>query len=177
MLAHAPEHISDDCSPYEPKSLTIRPISDDRAGIVSQLEDMKPNAWTHIGLGFSFGWQLVAPNGLFGNVADYDDDETMKVIVLLTDGRQTEPSFGPGSSRTVSHGEANLEELCQNAKAKNVTVVTVAFDLQHQATEDRLRNCSSDPAKYFFIADDGAELVSAFEEIKNQLQHAIFISK
>lgn len=174
---HAPEHISDDCTQYEPNSLTVRPISDDRDAIVSQLEDMKPYAWTHIGLGFSFGWQLVAPNGLFGEVAPYDDDETMKVIVLLTDGRQTEPSFGPGGSRTVAHGESNLEELCTNAKAKNVTVVTVAFDLQHQATEDRLRNCSSDPDRFFFIADDGAELVSSFEEIKNQLQQAIYIAK
>ena len=138
---------------------------------------MKPNVWTHIALGFSFGWQLVAPNGLFGDVAEYNDDETMKVIVLLTDGRQTEPAFGPGSSRTVSQGENNLEELCENAKAKNVTVVTVAFDLQHQATENRLRNCSSDPDKYFFIADDGAELATSFEQIKALLQQAIYISK
>lgn len=173
----APEHIDRDCTPYEPKGLTVRPISEDHAGVITQLENMQPNAWTHIALGFSFGWQLVAPNGLFGDVAEYNDEETMKVIVLLTDGRQTEPSFGPGGSRTVAHGESNLAELCENAKARKVTVVTVAFDLQHQATEDRLRNCSSDPDKYFFIADDGAELTSSFEEIKKQLQQAIYISK
>ena len=173
----APEHLNADCSPYAGKSQTVRPIGEDHAGVISQLENMQPNAWTHIALGFSFGWQLVAPNGLFGDVAEYEDEETMKVIVLLTDGRQTEPAFGPGSARNVEHGESNLEQLCENAKAKKVTVVTVAFDLQHQATEDRLRNCSTDPDKYFFVADDGAELAKSFEEIKKQLQQAIYISK
>ena len=168
--AQAPEHLANDCTPYAPKSLTVRPISDDHAGVITQLENMTPNAWTHIALGFSFGWQLVAPNGLFGDVAEYNDDETMKVIVLLTDGRQTEPGFGPGSSRNVSRGEANLEELCENAKAKNVTVVTVAFDLQHQATEDRLRNCSSDPDKYFFVADDGADLTRHLKKSKSSFK-------
>ncbi len=175
--AQAPEHLNKGCAPYAANSLSIRPISDDHAGVISQLEDMKPYAWTHIALGFSFGWQLISPNVPFGDVAEYNDDETMKVIVLLTDGRQTEPAFGPGSSRNVANGESNLEKLCQNAKAKGVTVVTVAFDLQHQATEDRLRNCSSDQEKYFFIADDGAELSASFEEIRALLQQAIYISK
>lgn len=175
--AHAPEHAAWGCGAYEPNDLTVRPISDDHQGVVDQLQAMEPYAWTHIALGFSFGWQLVSPNAPFGDVAPYGDDETMKVVVLLTDGRQTEPAFGPGSSRTVAHGESNLEDLCENAKAKGVTVVTVAFDLQHQDTEDRLRNCSTDPDKYFFIADDGAELAASFEEIKALLQQAIYISK
>ena len=146
---HAPEHASHGCAAYETNDLMVRPISDDHEGVVEQLEDMRPYAWTHISLGFSFGWQLLAPNGLFGDVAEYDDEETMKVIVLLTDGRQTEPAFGPGNSRTVSRGEQNLETLCENAKDKDVTVITVAFDLQHTATENRLRNCSTEPSSIF----------------------------
>ena len=36
-------------------------------------------------------------------------NETQKFMVVLTDGAQTEPAFGPGSTRTVAQGEANLE--------------------------------------------------------------------
>ncbi len=138
---------------------------------------MLPYAWTHIALGFEFAWNLLSQNAPFTDVAPDGDDDTMKVIVLLTDGRQTEPSFGPGNSRNVAQGENNLETLCENAKASGIRVITVAFDLQHQNTEDRLKGCATDPDKDFFIADDGAELANTFEAIKSELQQAIYIAK
>ena len=154
-----------------------RPVSNDRDAIVAELKNNRSYARMNVAAGFSSGWELVAPNGQFGDVAEYNDDSTIKAIVLLTDGRQTEPSLGTGGLHKVAHGESNLEKLCASAKAKNVTVVTVAFDLQHQITEDRLRNCSSDPDRFFFTVNDRPELVSAFEEIKNQLQLAIYIDR
>ena len=56
-------------------------------------------------------------------------------------------------------------------------MVTVAFDLQHQSTENRLRDCSTDPDKHFFIAEDDDELAQAFQEIRAQVQEAMYISK
>ena len=173
----APVHLAWDCAPYAGKNLTVKPISNDYQGVINQLAAMQPYAWTHIALGFSFGWHLVDPGAPFTGVAPYSDPDTEKYIILLTDGRQTEPSFGPGTSRTVADGEANLASLCANAKTAGVTVVTVAFDLQDQATEDRLRDCASDPVKYFFIAGNGTELASAFNQIKQELAANIYISK
>lgn len=174
---HAPEHAKDGCSAYLPNRLTVRPISDDHQGTIAQLRAMKPYRWTHIALGFEFGWHLLSPNQPFGGVVDYGDRDTEKVLVLLTDGRQTEPAFGPGNSRTVAHGERNLERLCDNAKAKGITVVTLAFDLRDEPTRDRLRGCASDPDRHFYIAEDDAELARAFDHIKSELASAIYISK
>ncbi len=170
-------HASQGCDGYAPRNLVVKPISDDFSGVKAQLEAMRPYAYTHIALGFSFGWQLLAPDGAFGGTAAYDDPETMKVLVLLTDGRQTEPAFGPGKIRSVSQGEDNLESLCSNAKAKGITVITLAFDLRNAATRNRLRDCSSDPDRYFFVAEDDAELAAAFDRIRAALKTAIYISK
>jgi hypothetical protein len=52
---------------------------------------------------------------------------------------QTEPAFGSGSTRTVAQGEANLEALCTNVKAKGITVITIAYDLDDNATTKRLK--------------------------------------
>ena len=82
----------------------------------------------------------------------YDDEETQKFMVVLTDGAQTEPAFGPGSTRTVAQGESNLEALCTNAKAKGITMITIAYDLDDNATANRLKNCATDPDKNFFVA-------------------------
>lgn len=173
----APEHSNKGCGAYVPNNLIVRPVSDDHDGVTDQLNDMVPYAWTHIALGFEFAWHLLTPNAPFTDVAPASDENNMKVIVLLTDGRQTEPAFGPGSSRNVSQGEKNLEALCENAKADGIRVITVAFDLRHQATENRLKGCATDPGKDFFIADDGAELANTFDAIKAELQEAIYIAK
>ena len=170
-------HATSDCSGYVPNGLVVRPVSDDFAGVKAQLQAMQPYAWTHIALGFEFGWHLLSPNAPFTGTAPYGDGKTMKVLVLLTDGRQTEPAFGPGSTRSVAQGESNLEKLCSNAKAEGVTVITVAFDLNDASTRNRLQGCASDPDKYFFIAEDDAQLASAFEQIKSALKTSIYISK
>ena len=170
-------HATSDCSGYVPNGLLVRPVSDDFAGVKAQLQAMQPYAWTHIALGFEFGWHLLSPNAPFSGTAPYGDGKTMKVLVLLTDGRQTEPAFGPGSTRNVAQGESNLENLCSNAKAEGVTVITVAFDLNDANTRNRLQGCASDPDKYFFIAEDDAQLASAFEQIRSALRTSIYISK
>jgi Flp pilus assembly protein TadG len=174
---NAKVHAGSGCDGYLPRKLVVKPIGKDFAGVKAQLEVMQPYAWTHIALGFEFGWHLLSPNAPFAGTAAYDDDETMKVLVLLTDGKQTEPAFGPGSIRNVAQGENNLSAQCVNARAEGVIVVTVAFDLQDDATKNRLRDCASDPDKYFFIAEDDDQLAAAFDQIKAALKTAIYISR
>jgi hypothetical protein len=98
-------------------------------------------------------------------------------MVALTDGAQTEPAFGPNGVRNVSQGESNLEQLCAAAKASGITMITVAFDLYDVDTKNRLSGCSSDSTKYFFVAEDDAEIAKAFEEIKKQITAQVFVSK
>ncbi len=162
------------CNGYVSRDLVVQPLTDDFAAVENQLEDMRPYAWTNIALGFSFGWHLLTPNAPFDQ-GEPASEELLKAIVLLTDGRQTQDSWGPGGSRSVANGEANLEEMCVNAKDDGILVITVAFDLQDQATEDRLRECASGD-QYFYVAEDNAELAASFDNITGQLASAIYIS-
>ena len=72
---------------------------------------------------------------------------------------------------------ANPETLCTNAKAKGFTVITIAYDLDDNATTNRLKNCATDQVANFFIATDTAAVASAFENIKNVIAAQVFISK
>jgi Flp pilus assembly protein TadG len=165
------------CGAYVPNNLTVLPLTTDFTSVKAQLDAMRPYAYTHIALGAEFGWHLLSPNAPFTGGSDYDDDSTEKVLVLLTDGRQTEPAFGPGSTRTVRQGERNLESLCGNIKGTGITVMTIAFDLRDEDTKDRLRDCASDPYKHFFDADTGADVAVAFEQIKTQITAQAYLSK
>ena len=177
----AAEHISDGCGPYTKNKLIVLPITSDLNAVTTQLAAMKPNAWTHISLGMEFGWQLVSPNGLWGaEVSSYDESGTDKWIILLTDGRQTEPAHGPDGVRDVARGEQNLELLCAAVKANKISVVTVAYDLRDESTETRLENCASLDERgnpRFYRAGDGASISEVFEDIKKQLAQAIYISE
>jgi Flp pilus assembly protein TadG len=175
--AQAPVHISSGCSGYVSNNLVMKPLTNDFAGLKSQLDIMTPYAWTHIALGVEFGFHMLSDNAPFSEGVSYDDDETKKFMVVLTDGYQTEPAFGPGGTRTVAQGEANLEALCTNAKAKGITIITIAYDLDDNATSNRLKNCATDPDSNFFVATDTAAVASAFDNIKTIITAQVFISK
>ena len=179
----APAHANYGCDGYNgngngylAKNLTVQPLTDDYQSVTNQLSLMTPYAWTHIALGFEFGWHVLSPNSPFTEGVAYDDETVLKSIVLLTDGEQTEPSYGPGGNRSVGNGEDNLKELCDAAKAQGILVLTVAFDLDDRATRRRLRNCAS-ARRYFHVAEDNEDLSKAFQKITNQLIKALRISK
>ena len=172
----APDHASDGCSGYAPRSLIVRPLTTDSAAVKSQLAAMKPYAWTHIALGVEFGYHILMDNLPFDQGAPKSDTETQKFMIVLTDGMQTEPAFGPGSSRNVSQGEKNLTQLCTNAKADGIRIITLAFDLDDTTTRARLKNCASD-ADSFFIANSDTDLSKAFEEIKTAVASEIYLKK
>lgn len=172
----APEHIWDGCGGYAPNKLIVKPLTSDDAAVKSQLAAMKPYAWTHIALGVEFGYHLLSDNLPFDQAAPKSDAETQKFMIVLTDGMQTEPAFGPGTTRTVAQGEKNLEKLCANAKADGIRIVTLAFDLNDSSTRARLKTCASD-ADSFFVADDDTDLSAAFEDIKVAIASEIYLRK
>ena len=175
--AQAPVHISSGCSGYSSNNLLMVPLTDDFAYLRSRLDMMTTYAWTHIAVGVEFGLQMLSDSETFAGGVSYDDEETQKFMVVLTDGAQTEPAFGPGSTRTVAQGESNLEALCGYAKTKGITMITIAYDLDDNDTVDRLRECATDPDKNFFVATSAAAVAGAFDNIKTLITAQVFVSK
>jgi len=175
--AQDPVHISSGCSGYSSNKILMVPLTDDFAYLRSRLDMMTTYAWTHIAVGVEFGLQMLSDSQTFPGGVSYDDEETQKFMVVLTDGAQTEPAFGPGSTRTVAQGESNLETLCTNAKAKGITMITIAYDLDDNATTTRLKNCATDPDKNFFVATSAAAVAGAFDNIKTLITAQVFVSK
>ena len=169
-------HAKYGCDGYAPRNLKVLPLTTDFTAVKSQLDAMRPYQYTHIALGAEFGYHLLSPNAPFGEGAPYTDTSVQKIMVLLTDGRQTEPAFGSGV-RTVNQGESNLEAICQNMKESGITIVTIAFDLRDKDTRKRLSDCSSDPTKDFYVAEESRDLTAAFEDIRRKISAQVFISR
>ncbi|MEM7429984.1 MAG: pilus assembly protein TadG-related protein [Pseudomonadota bacterium] len=171
------------CNGYVRNSLYVQPLTSNTEAIQSQLDEMTPYAWTNIALGMAFGWHMLSPNSPYTEGTSYSDKETLKAIVLLTDGAQTAYSWGPNGRQTQRNGERNLETMCSNIKAlnddpdePNFIIITVAFDLDDPDTVNRLRGCASSD-EFFYEADDNAQLSAAFEGITKQLSKAIALTR
>ncbi len=165
------------CDGYEDRNLKTVDLTDDFDAVTDQLSIMTPYAYTHIALGVEFGYHMLSPNAPFTKGAAYDDKNVKKFMVVLTDGAQTAGAFGPGSARDPAQGDANLTKLCTSAKANDITIITMAFDLDHEPTVTRLKNCATDPNKDFFVANDAAALASAFESVKAAITAEVYLRK
>jgi Mg-chelatase subunit ChlD len=104
-------------------------------------------------------WKDIWPEG--SKPAAYDDEETMKIAILMTDGVYNVwyngDDNGNASEQAVS--------LCAGMKAKGITVYTVGFDLGSNETAiETLRSCATDP-DHAYLANNGDELKQAFRDI------------
>lgn len=164
------------CNQYPKNNLVVMPLTDDAEAVKTQLASMVPHNLTHIALGTEIGWAVLSPGAPFTEGVAYDDEDTKKYMVILTDGVQTEKAWGTNKSHSVVNGEENLEELCSNIKTTGIHVITIAFDLNDKWTEDRLKDCATSPDD-FHNADNNAELANVFKEIGEKLFKVVRIAR
>lgn len=186
---NATKFFTTSCTNFSTNKLNVRGLSTNHTAVDTQIKDMVPYGNTHISLGMETAWHLLTPNTPYA--ATENAEETLKAVVLLTDGKQTSPGNGPNNALSVAQAEANLEVQCEAMKAAGIRIVTVSFDLSdadNADTETRLSNCASvnpdkevaegePPAKYYYDVDTNEELASAFGIIRDSLARSMFVSK
>ncbi len=152
------------CPPAE-----VLPITDDKSLLNRTIDSYEARGWTAGHLGIAWSWYLVSPNwsSIWPSASTpvpYGDKETVKAVILMTDGKFN-TSYKNGRKNRTSTNQA--ESLCGNIKDKDVIVYAVAFQAPESAKET-LKDCvtSND---YFFDADNGDELRTAFRDIATRL--------
>ena len=137
----------------------MMPLTADWTALHSKVNAMTPTGNTNVTIGMAWAWQTlspVAPMSAPEPAIDLD-----KVIVLLTDGENTQNRFTSSTSSINSR----TEKVCTNAKAANIKVYTVRV-IDGNAT--LLRGCATKP-EMFYDVDDASELNSVFASIAQNL--------
>ena len=170
----------------------VTPLTKNERKIRTGIDNMYASGWTNIANGASWGFRLVSPHAPFTEGRPYTDLNTDKAMVILTDGMQTMggdsgASFQSGYSPFGFLGEPAIDgktrmrggnvkqaldnklvEICAAAKAKDIIIYSITFELDDKDTQDVMRACASDKHKYFDVAS-AAELSPAFREIAASL--------
>ena len=158
-------------------------LTNSKSDIISGIDDMTAAGWTYIPGGLSWGWRVLSDQAPFTSGVANVPGEVRKVIVLMTDGENTRGPELWTNDTTVNHSApvyghsihstegaaaaANpiTETLCDNIKADNIVVFTIAFEVEDGSPVEKLmRDCAGNGGQ-FFDADSAEELESAFNQI------------
>lgn len=120
--------------------------------------------------------------------ASYDDRDTIKILVVMTDGQATAQTrteeytyydwrgrqrTGTRSYQIYSAAQAreNMAEACDVAEENGVQIYTIAFQLSGNTNRDLMRNCANKPQNYYQVEDlDIAEAFSSIAADINRLR-------
>jgi Flp pilus assembly protein TadG len=176
----------------------IVPLTATRQTVIDKINAMTAKGYTNIHEGLMWGWRVLSPGAPFTEGVSYATPNVRKYIILMTDGANTingrdnhnnsdysaygyasnnildEDSDDMSSGQLKNAMDDRLEEACENAKnddplnPEKITIFTIAFQVNEQATLTRLQNCASSPAMAKTAAS-GTELENAFKNIAKEL--------
>ncbi len=151
----------------------ITPLTNDKAALLSRIDDFVATGETYIPGGLIWGWRALSKIEPFDEARGYGEvvngNPVRKIMVLMTDGTNTLSATPPrvwGSD--VAETNQRTLELCNNVKAKGIELYTVTFDISDTSIKDLMRACASDTTK-FFDAADGGQLQVAFKDIARDM--------
>jgi Flp pilus assembly protein TadG len=131
------------------------------------IDDMQPEGATNQAIGLQWGWQSLTEAPF--TVPAYDADYKYKqVIILLTDGLNTQDRWYGDGRNPSSQVDTRQKKLCQNIKDAGIELYTVQVNTGRDAKSTMLEQCASSPDK-FFLLTSADQIITTFDSIGSAL--------
>lgn len=128
------------------------------------VNSMQPNGNTNQAIGLQLGWLSLVGGGPFTAPAKDPNYQYSQVIILLTDGLNTENRWYTNQNKI----DAREQMTCDNIKAAGVTLYTIQVNTGGDPTSTLLKNCASSSDK-FFLLTSANQIVTTFNTIGTNL--------
>jgi Flp pilus assembly protein TadG len=168
----------------------IVPLTNVKSTITTAINGMKANGSTVIPEGIAWGWRVLSPTAPFTEGAPYSDEDTLKFLILLSDGENNVlggsnnhnkswySAYGfaakghlgsPDGSETQVVLNEKTRDLCANVKAKGIYVYTIGLQVP-AGVRSLLESCATLPAncpgnQCFYDSPSVSSLEAAFTNI------------
>jgi len=137
----------------------ILPLTEDWSALNAKIDAMSPSGNTNTTIGLVWGWQTLADNAPLNAPPPSDDLE--KVIVLLTDGQNTQNRWTSSSSSI----DARMQKVCDNVKAADIKIYTIRVV---NGNAGLLQSCASKASMYYNVSE-ASQLDGVFTSIAEKL--------
>jgi Flp pilus assembly protein TadG len=148
-------------------------LSYDWIALSNKIDAMQPNGGTNQAIGLQWGYQSLttAPFSIPALSPAY---KYQQVIVLLTDGLNTQDRWYGDGSTPSPQVDARQQILCNNINAAGITLYTVQVNTNGDPTSTLLQNCAGSPGKYpdaskFFLLTSSSQIITTFNQIGTAL--------
>lgn len=142
----------------------IMPMSNNWSALRARVTAMTPAGNTNQGIGLAWAWQSLTDGQPLHPPARESRYAYQKVIILISDGLNTENRF----STNPSSIDARQRLLCDNIKADDVTIYTIQVNTDGDPRSSVLDYCASSPEKFIMMTNP-IQLNAALAEIGGQL--------
>ena len=139
-------------------------LSYDWPTMTTLVNNMYPAGNTNQAIGLALGWMSLTGGGPFVAPAMDPNYKYQQVIILLTDGLNTEDRWYSNQSQI----NARQQMTCDNIKNAGITLYTIQVDTGGDPTSTLLQNCASSSDK-FFLLTSANEIVTTFNQIGTNL--------
>ena len=144
-------------------------LTDNWTTLSNEVDAMQPNGSTNQAIGLAWGWQSLTQAPF--TIPAFDPTYTYKqIIILLTDGLNTQDRWYGDGYNTSTQVDARQQILCTNIKIAGVIVYTVQVNTGGDPTSTLLQNCATDPS-YFFLLTSASQIVTTFQSIGTALSN------
>src|SRR5665647_335529 len=137
----------------------------------SLVNNMSPNGNTNQAIGLAAGWMSLVGGGPFTEPAMASGYTYTQVIILLTDGLNTEDRWYTNQSSI----DARQQMTCNNIKAAGITLYTIQVNTGGDPTSTLLQNCASSSDK-FYLLTSASQIVTVFNTIGTNLTQ-LYVAK
>jgi Flp pilus assembly protein TadG len=154
---------------YSSCPLQMMGLSYDWTTMNSLVDQMYPDGNTNQPIGLVWAWQSLVGGGPLTAPAMDPKYQYTQVIILLSDGLNTEDRWYNNQSSIDNRMVAsNGSGTCANIKAAGITLYTIQVNTGGDPTSTLLKNCASDTNK-FFLLTSANQIVSTFNQIGTNL--------
>jgi Flp pilus assembly protein TadG len=155
------------CSPI------VTGLSYDWASMKAQVDNLSPQGATNQPIGLVWGWQSLVGGGPLTAPAKDSNYTYTDVIILLSDGLNTQDRWYGNGSTTNTSVDARMYDssgkgTCANIKATGVTIYAIQVNTGGDPTSTLLQNCATAPDK-FFLLTSATQIITTFDAIGTNL--------
>lgn len=142
------------------------PLTNDWTALNNKIDSMQPNGNTNVTIGLIWAWHALTAAAPLSEAAAPKEDLD-KVIILLTDGDNTESWKNSNNSKVTSASsiDARTKLACDNIKAANIKLYTIRV-INGNAT--LLKGCATNSGMYFDVTS-ASQLSAVFAVIAQNL--------
>ncbi len=149
---------------YSSCPAAVMGLNYDWASMKTLVDDMSAAGNTNQAIGLQVGWMSLTGGGPFTVPAEDPNYTYSHVIILLTDGLNTQDRWYTSQSSI----DARQTLTCTNAKAAGITLYMIQVNTDGSPTSTLLQNCATDSSKFFLLTSSN-QIVTTFAQIGTNL--------